>query len=793
LGAELPLMRSLLIILAMLLGATLVRASPMNLSSETPGTGPAPTPRCSVFTGAAALPIPLDDGCSGAGLCSAAGMAAGICMQNPTAFTDNTFRQSGQTYINGDNPHVNLAGMVNWNVACVDYACGVDTTRWPYCNGTYVSPGNPTKPCSTDSSGVSTGFIDVSTYDFVTDPAGIGCQSVTDNRRGSTSRGEAAPYSEWCQVTASTTLNGFDLTPWSATAGAYICVGFEMQDSGSATSGTLTVTNSIFNFRHTTDPSCPAMVHGIFFSPWYKVLPSHRWIEKFWNNSINYDSQLSFSADGVNNYQPIGGTTPINFYAGAAGPDQRTVDVRYNLFQNLGSRAFIPATPCNGLVVDYNGIHNLGFNSGGSHGELYLNGNFITDHCPNYVGSPYAINSAWGTMQQFDTVGNMMWNDAGWASNLDAFIVYGGPIQNTADLVEVKESQFSLNVGVINPAGFWYLYQNPGSVAYPNSGSQSGGYATAITGDILQLQRTGCTSPPTVYVFATAGSVSRMGPAWAGQCAHNPGVGAYSLNCLVCSSASPGTPTGLSVTPVRQQWINGTVGANGAGFVWAPASGQQRAGKIAAMAPLTAPNNSGGAGYRDGTYTNVPLIYVTSQAMTGTGRGATADILISRGAVQSVTINAEGLVYIAGDGLTASAANIGPGAGFVSHVATISDPRLVNFTDFDLLVVQSNAADTYGAQSARGQWLTVTSIGIPMSCGAALSGLFPATYPTEVTPSQRSRVGYYTGLGNSFTHTIGNFFLNTSNSSNANTSSIGRHPWTGIYSGGWIIDQGCPN
>ena len=61
---------------------------------------------------------------------------------------------------------------------------------------------------------------------------------------------------------------------------------------------------------------------------------------------------------------------------------------------------------------------------------------------------------------------------------------------------------------------------------------------------------------------------------------------------------------------------------------------------------------SGGSGYTNGTYYDVPLT-------GGTGSGATADILIVGGAVVSVTIKTPGSLYTISDNLSASVSNLG--------------------------------------------------------------------------------------------------------------------------------------
>lgn len=93
----------------------------------------------------------------------------------------------------------------------------------------------------------------------------------------------------------------------------------------------------------------------------------------------------------------------------------------------------------------------------------------------------------------------------------------------------------------------------------------------------------------------------------------------------------------------------------------------------------------GGSAYTNGTYTGVPLIYVTS----GTGSGATATITVAGNVVTTVTITGAGYGYLVYDKLTAAAASIGgTGSGFSFQVATVNScftPSADNLWQFDTL------------------------------------------------------------------------------------------------------------
>lgn len=89
----------------------------------------------------------------------------------------------------------------------------------------------------------------------------------------------------------------------------------------------------------------------------------------------------------------------------------------------------------------------------------------------------------------------------------------------------------------------------------------------------------------------------------------------------------------------------------------------------------TLTNLVGGSGYADGNYTDVPLT-------GGNGFDATADIVVSAGAVTSVTLVLPGALYQIGDILSADDADLGGGggAGFTIDVDTIW-AQIITMTD----------------------------------------------------------------------------------------------------------------
>lgn len=100
-------------------------------------------------------------------------------------------------------------------------------------------------------------------------------------------------------------------------------------------------------------------------------------------------------------------------------------------------------------------------------------------------------------------------------------------------------------------------------------------------------------------------------------------------------------------------------------------------------AVLTVNTLVAGSSYTNGTYTGVPLSYVTS----GTGSGASATIVVAGNVVTTVTITGGGYGYLLYDKLTAPAALIGgTGSGFSVQVATLTasfTPSANNLWQFD--------------------------------------------------------------------------------------------------------------
>ena len=125
-------------------------------------------------------------------------------------------------------------------------------------------------------------------------------------------------------------------------------------------------------------------------------------------------------------------------------------------------------------------------------------------------------------------------------------------------------------------------------------------------------------------------------------------------------------------------WVSIATGAGGTAITVATEGGVAVTGALTGDGadPPTIPSAqiTGGSGYKDGEYSNVPLT-----TLTGTGAGARADITVGSGAITAVTITSVGSGYATGNTLSAANGHLGnndpAGSGFV---ITLTDAEVSN-------------------------------------------------------------------------------------------------------------------
>ena len=100
---------------------------------------------------------------------------------------------------------------------------------------------------------------------------------------------------------------------------------------------------------------------------------------------------------------------------------------------------------------------------------------------------------------------------------------------------------------------------------------------------------------------------------------------------------------------------------------------------------------TGGSAYTNGTYLNVSLT-------GGAGSGAVANIVVSGGAVTSVTLTQGGTGYVVGNALSATASTIGgTGASFSIPVATVGNALGTSWLgdNFDTVLLYGSLVEAY--------------------------------------------------------------------------------------------------
>jgi hypothetical protein len=137
------------------------------------------------------------------------------------------------------------------------------------------------------------------------------------------------------------------------------------------------------------------------------------------------------------------------------------------------------------------------------------------------------------------------------------------------------------------------------------------------------------------------------------------------------------------------------------------------AGKVIGSLTLT----NGGTGYTNGTYSQVALTTVT-----GTGTGATADIVVAGGIVTTVVLRAPGQGYAVGN--TLSCASIGAGANFLVTVATTASILRSDGTSVATRFGAGTTSPIAAMHAVGGTWLDgLLEAAVPASYSQSVGGL----------------------------------------------------------------------
>ncbi len=557
----------------------------------------AATATCPAYGGIITCPYPAFaslDGCAGSGRPLVYKGVNALSYQDPNLLTPGHIFQSGQTV--APNLHrTGIVSLINWNVAGADFAVGV--TQGPgmngaYCDGAFIATDNPKKPCSHDAAGNLTPLIDPSLYDWAKDGqagyANVGCTAAANY---------GSPYQRAVKCVANqSTMNveGFDWAPAKSTDGGrtwhQTCVGLDLEDTGSVTNGTVNFVNNRVDWGG--DASCqwlktngsPSL--GVMTPIYINVSPLHGWVVNVLHNHVSQEMQAAYNTSG----RPMWIGTPAPIHATgivtkgtASFSSVVTLNIRWNVLENIESKGIVWEYACGGIDWSYNVMHNIGMFSNGEHAEFNysiphwspdgVTGKAVQDiHCPGYVqasAQPIAswAGSSWGQMDHFTEINNTAWNDNGnegiSTSFFDNALGFSAP-----ELLNVQTGRIALNSMVANftsddgtaATRVWFWLQNGGSAS--NAG-QVAGYAPTV-GDVLAFNtpecRAGATShtrPPTVVLRTTTLA------AWGdpGNCGYStPKSGTYHLLCLRCQDGhASGFDTGWTIS--NTPWQNYNISA----------------------------------------------------------------------------------------------------------------------------------------------------------------------------------------------------------------------------------------
>lgn len=241
-------------------------------------------------------------------------------------------------------------------------------------------------------------------------------------------------------------------------------------------------------------------------------------------------------------------------------------------------------------------------------------------------------------------------------------------LQNDWDYqINVAESILSVYVNE------WIAQYNSSHNLSPASVSVIGTLGT-VTGGAGPIATTTLVSGGTLYTNGTYTSVALAG-----------GTGTGAIGTVVIAGA---TVTSVTITTPGTGYVigdilsvsNSSIGGTGSGL----------------SIRVTGITN-----YTNGTYSNVPLT-------GGTGTGATANIVVTNGAVSTVTLVNVGSGYVVNDALSALNANLGgSGSGFSIHVTSVfSYKTTIDKTD---LLTQLQAATSFIFSAGCGSFSQATS------------------------------------------------------------------------------------
>ena len=486
---------------------------------------------------------PKQANCAQTAFLSLDGCSAAPRFFNPTLnFFDPNLLLNGKFFQYDECPSVIACpGLkkISWNPAGIAFAVGFDASKAPFPNGFYCN--GTTIPCSKTPGAEN--LIDASAYPWgVSDPANTGC-APNDGDAGSGYNPETGIVR--CIIGANhqtVNLAGFDWSPNEGTA-TENCLAVGVAEMGGGVKGqgwdgTLNFVNNRFKLLD-GHPGCmkrrditglarggprgggngvsTAQSYQFYFFPCGagKCNPDKYAINVL-NNVFDGQGGSPWTLASFKNYIQYG---IVQIATGG------TIRVNYNWAHDLPMRVFDSNGGCEGIDVNYNVFHNLGYYLAYGHEEPTLN---FPGSCGNAFAYIHNYNTTW-------------WNDKDLGDGPQGDRAHGaGPYDSTIATVD-----FQLNLGSANLLDHWAARNVDGRWA--KTGPVSG---VLTAGDMFQLTELGPTSSggngscSVVPELVWTGSAFTKGD-HAGTCKSRPSSEAF--YAAACVRGCAGNPSGVAI------------------------------------------------------------------------------------------------------------------------------------------------------------------------------------------------------------------------------------------------------
>ena len=406
--------------------------------------------------------------------------------------------------------------------------------------------------------------------------------------------------------------------------------------------------------------------------------------------SIRSTADLWLSTDSGNvsigrdpdSYTPLGKFDVAGdiFANGSITLDPGTSDaptIKFNNSSTVGIYQYNISGTDYGIGITNDSGRTVGFNAGEV--NFYRNADFIYEKIDTFditAGSNYAIG-------QYTNITLTGGSGTGFIANItvgfDVNITNAGVGYDVAEYVSIPLTSISSA-----PAGGLQEF------SITNSGTN---YASGSYTNVPLNGGTG--SNGTANIIVAGGSIAEIVPNQVGTgytindvlTINTADIGGSQLDTIDVTNGgsgyTDGTYLGVDLVTSSGSGSGATADITVSGGIVTAASTTERGGNYALSDSLTVAGNditnaqlgtitlvSGGSGFANGTYPNVPLTSAFREGVLGTG--ATAEVVISGNIITTVNVTSGGANYLAGDQLTFSYLNVGGDAAGVIGALALS-------------------------------------------------------------------------------------------------------------------------